>query len=322
MGILDLKHPVERWIVTNWDNLEKIWRHTFYEELHTDPKDHNVLLADAPAGPKASRERMAEIVFESFICPGLLIVLQPVLSLYATGRITGIVLESGDSVSHAVPVYEGYSLPHATLRMDVGGRDLTKHIVELMNDRFSSFTTSSKLEFARDIKETCCFVADEIAPTEASKTIEILKSYTLPDGRMVTLAKERFLCPEALFHPERLRMRTPGVHVTVYKSIMKCDVDIREMLYENIILAGGSTMFPGMRDRMYKEMVALAPSAMKVFVASSPERKYLAWIGGSILASLSSSKNMWTSKPEYEESGASAVHKDCFNAFASLGKRH
>ena len=121
-GILSLRYPIEHGIVTNWDDMEAIWRHTFYNELRIAPEEHPVLLTEAPLNPKANRERMTQIMFEAFSTPGLYVAVQAVLSLYASGRTTGVVLDSGDGVSHTVPIYEGYALPHAIHRLHGLGR--------------------------------------------------------------------------------------------------------------------------------------------------------------------------------------------------------
>uniref|UniRef100_A0A4W5PXK0 Actin alpha 1, skeletal muscle n=1 Tax=Hucho hucho TaxID=62062 RepID=A0A4W5PXK0_9TELE len=188
-GILTLKYPIEHGIITNWDDMEKIWHHTFYNELRVAPEEHPTLLTEAPLNPKANREKMTQIMFETFNVPAMYVAIQAVLSLYASGRTTG------------------KNLPHA---------------------------------------------------------------------------------------------------------IMKCDIDIRKDLYANNVLSGGTTMYPGIADRMQKEITALAPSTMKIKIIAPPERKYSVWIGGSILASLSTFQAMWITKQEYDEAGPSIVHRKCF----------
>ena len=310
-GILNLKYPIEHGIVNDWDDMEKVWEHTFTNELRVTPEEHNVMLTEAPMNPKVNREKMATIMFESFNVPGLYIAIQAVLSLYSAGKFTGIVADSGDGVTHFVPIFDGYALPHSILRMDLAGRDITDFLIKLLNEVGVSLTTTAEREIAKDIKEKTCYVALDFE--EEKKNFKEM-SYEMPDGTVIKVKDQRFRVPEILFHPEMCGKEAGGIDQKCYDSINKSDIDVRKDLYQCIVLSGGTTMFSGLPERLTKDVKALAPESMKnnVKVIAVPERKYSVWIGGSILSSISTFGSMWITKDEYQESGTSIVHRKCF----------
>jgi len=315
-GILKLSYPIEHGIVNDFDSMVKVWNHCMYNELRIDPIGQSVLLTEAPLNPKKNRERMVSEMFETFNVQRTYISIQAVLSLYSSGRTTGIVADCGDGVAHYVPIYEGFGLKDSILRVNLAGRDLTERMATLLTERGIDLTSSAEKEIARDMKEKHAYVAldfdqeiTEFNQNQASKEV----NYEMPDGKVVTLGSERFRCPEAIFKPDLMSIEAAGMHSSVNNSIQKCDIDVRKDLYHNIVCSGGTTLYKGLPERLQKEIDALTPTggSVKPKVIAPAERKYSVWIGGSILSSLQTFESSWITREEYEESGAVIVHTKC-----------
>jgi len=310
-GLLNIKYPMEHGIVTDWNDMERIWQYIYSkEQLQTFSEEHPVLLTEAPLNPRRNQEKAAEIFFETFNVPALYISMQAVLSLYATGRTTGVVLDIGDGVSHSVPIYEGFALQHSIVRTDIAGRDVTQYMKLLLRREGRIFKTTAEFEIIKNIKERTCYVAMNPLKEENTKTES--SSYMLPDGNVIEIGQSRFRAPELLFNPSMIGDESEGVHNVLGYSISKSDTDLRRTLYQNIVLSGGSTLFKGFGDRLVSEIKKVSPKDVKIKISAPQERMYSTWIGGSILASLDTFKRMWVSKREYDEGGAKAIHRKTF----------
>jgi len=314
-GILRLKYPIEHGIVTNWDDMETIWHHTFYNELRVAPEENRVLLTEAPMNPKKNREKMCEIMFDTFNIRACHVAIQAVLSLYSSGRTTGLVLDSGDGVTHTVPIFEGFALPHAVQRIDLAGRDVTKRLVTLLSSEsdVAKFHTSAGHEIVRGMKEKHCYVALD-PKAEAEKFLldkeGTSQNYELPDGQVVSMQESQWQAPECLFDPTLVGKEGLGMIDMVLATVDAADMDIRRDLYENIVLSGGTTMYKGLQERLLHGLKSKVPASMvdRLKVIAPTERKYSVWIGGSILSSLSTFETMWVTREMYQESGVSVIH--------------
>jgi len=306
-----MKFPVENGIVTGWDDAEKIWHNTFYNELRVQPEEQPVIIIEALRNPKANREKTVQIMFETFNVPALYLTTANTLAMYAAGRTTGLAVDFGFESCRVAPVYEGLVIRDAVTTLSVGGGDIKQYLQKLLNERGYSFTTSSESEIVRDIKEQLAFVAESGDINETINPSNCMGTYELPDGQTFDLDLERCRCAEILFRPGILGKEEDGIHKCIYDAIMKCDVDIRQDLYENIVIFGGTSLLNGLEERLLKEITALAPASVKPKIIAIPERHYAAFIGASILSSMSTFQDLWITKDEYDETGPSIVHRKC-----------
>lgn len=308
-GILRLSYPSSHGVCGDWDDMQRLWEET-YSGLNVEQSEHPVLLTAPPLNPRNNLAKSAEVFFERFNVPAFYSQMQAILALYASGRTTGLVLDSGDGVTHSVPVYEGFSIPSAINRVDVGGRDVTNYLGTLLRKAGSTFHTSAEMEVVRAIKESVCYVAfnvDKLHGESLAGDDENKQPYKLPDGRVIHLGPERYRAPEVLFNPAMLGLEYQGIHECVVSSINRSDLDIRRRLFSEIVLAGGSTLFTGFGDRLLSEVRKLAPRDTKVRIYAPAERTLSTWVGGSILASLTTFRKLWISRQQYQEYGENII---------------
>uniref|UniRef100_A0A8D0HI42 Uncharacterized protein n=1 Tax=Sphenodon punctatus TaxID=8508 RepID=A0A8D0HI42_SPHPU len=308
-GVLSLKYPIEHGIITSWDDMEKLWKYIFELELKINASERPVLLTEPPLNPLQNREKMAELMFESFKVPALYLSIQATLALYASARTNGLVIDSGDGVTHTVPIYEGHCLPHAVSRLDVAGRDITEYLMSFLLEKDRPFVSRAKKKVVNDIKEKFCYVALDPSLEEKRKAEEVMR---LPDGNSVRIGLHLCRAPEILFTPINVGVHTPGLHVMIADSVRKCDRDICSHLYGNVVLCGGSSLFHGLDERIFKEIEQQIPTGIPVRIIAPPERKCSTWLGGSIITHLASFMPMWVTSEDYKEFGSAVVHRKCF----------
>ncbi|KAJ5078133.1 actin-7-related [Anaeramoeba ignava] len=273
-GILNLNYPIKHGIITNWDDMERIWYDAFYNELRIIPEEDSFLFTESPLNPKENREKTTEIMFESFDVHSFYLANSAMLAMYQSGKKTGIIVEIGDDFSSVVPIYDGFCLPDSIMKSNLAGREITNYLIQNLNQKGIEFKTTYEKDMIEDLKKKTCY--------------------------------------KLLFKPSLIGIETQGIHQMICNSLNKISVGIRKELYQNIILSGGSSLFPGLTERIQKEVSQLLPLKIKIQIISPPERWLSTWIGASILASTSNFAKMWITKEDYQENGPKIVHQKCF----------
>lgn len=344
------KWPIRHAIVEDWDLMERFWEHCIFKYLRAEPEDHYFLLTEPPLNTPENREYTAEIMFESFNIPGLYIAVQAVLALAAswTSRqvgertLTGTVIDSGDGVTHVIPVAEGYVIGSCIKHIPIAGRDITFFVQQLLREREAGIPPEQSMETAKTIKERwgyiCPDIAKEFAKYEAepAKWIKKYESVNAITKKpfAVDVGYERFLGPEIFFHPEFSNpdFTTPLSEV-VDNVIQNCPIDVRRPLYKNIVLSGGSTMFRDFGRRLQRDIKRAVDARLKLSEQLSGGRikpkpidtqvithhmqRYAVWFGGSMLASTPEFYTVCHTKADYDEHGPSICrHNPVFGAMS------
>ncbi|XP_007516223.1 actin-like protein 7B [Erinaceus europaeus] len=307
---LRLTNPLKYGAVVDWDCVQSIWEYAFHTAMKVAPEEHAVLVSDPPLSPSGDREKYAELLFETFGIPAMHVASQALLSIYSYGRTTGLVVESGHGVSHAVPISEGDVLPALSGRADYAGGDLTSYLLQLLNEAGHGFT-DEHLHIVEHIKKKCCYAAalpgQEARPPADGPRVE----YELPDGKAISVGPERFQCAEMLFKPGLAGSEAPGLPALAAACLARCrEAGFEEEMAANVLLCGGCTMLRGFPERFQRELGLLCPGDGPA-VAAAPERKTSVWTGGSILASLQAFQQLWVSREEFVERGGAAIYSKC-----------
>jgi actin-related protein len=275
-SVLPLRYPIQRGVITDWDDMEKLWDHIFCNELgaRLEPEEHPILLVES-ASNLPNRRKMMEIMFETYYAPSTCVINSGPPSLFALGKKTGVVVNIGYGVCTIVPVYNESTITKACSQVNLGGHDVRDYLARLhIKEGFSHKGA---------VKKESCY---------AAQVAEL--GHALPP---------HVQCVESLFNPSLLELSFEGVHHLTYNSIMKCEPDVRKDLFSNIVLSGGSTTFPGFAKRLQEELIALVPPLTNINIVTSPQQRYLPWIGGSMLATVPNYQWLWMNREEYGEAG-------------------
>jgi actin len=308
-GKVTLSFPVSRGVVEHWDHAEQLLHHCITECGVEDIEAASIIVAAPPFNSRECTEHFAQTCMESLNMSKIAIVETGLCALYASGRTTGIVLDSGEGVTTATPVYDSTVLLRSVNRLNWGGADVTDHLRRLLYERGFSFSSAVDEWQVRLIKEGLGYVAENYAAELEKPPEELAKEFELPDGQSVEVGAERFRCAEILFAPGIVHQEHPSASAFVAGTIKSCDIHLRKDLSSNIVLSGGNTMFEGFRTRLQQEVAAHFPGMFgSVSVVAAPDRTNLVWAGGAVIASLDSFDAQWVTRDVYEDHGPTIVH--------------
>eukprot|EP00761_Pharyngomonas_kirbyi_P000404 gb/GECH01000404.1/.p1 GENE.gb/GECH01000404.1/~~gb/GECH01000404.1/.p1 ORF type:complete len:368 (+),score=100.49 gb/GECH01000404.1/:1-1104(+) len=306
-------NPVNRDGIQDWDAMTQYFNYIFYNRLEVNPDEHPVLLVEPILNSKSNRERITKMMFEYFDVPAMFLSTNAVLSLYATGKTSGVAVDSGVDVTQVMPVTEGYPQHHAVMSLNYGGNQLTQYMLKLIKNRDIAMAQDEDraIGLAKELKEKLCQVRKDPQTQETESPEK--KTFELPDGQTLDISEERFSCPEAIFNPDQhLNLDCLGLSEAIFHAINKCQPEEKKDMFEGIVLGGGNTMFEGISDRVNFDVSNRAPFNMKVQTTALKYRENLAWSGGSMMGQLSAFQSIVVSKGEYDENGPTMVLRKCF----------
>ncbi len=299
---LSLVYPIQKQVITNFAVFGQLVRYVL-GKLGVAPANARILVSEPLFTSKAVRMRLTTTIFNGVGAQAFYVAQEPVLALYASGRTTGVVLEGDRDITRVAPIYEGYALPHAALRLDIGEADILKRWSALEAPRGVPANDETD---QRRLDQTFGYIA-----LNPRKEQHAASPFRLSSGRTITVGTERFMAPEAYFEPQLISLEQEGIHKLVYEFIMKCDVDIRKDLYNNIVIAGRLGHYRGLGARLQAGVKALAPTAMTTKVVQPADATNSVFIGESILASLSTFDAMYITRAEYQQQGPAVVLHKC-----------
>ena len=315
LGLIKLRYPVNHGIFENEQDILTIFNHIFSKLgiNSEEKKEHPILISEPILNPRSNKEKIAHILLDNLGIPAIFFASQPILSLLSTSATSGIILESGDSITQSCVVYEGYSIPSSYERYNYGGRDVTEYLKNMLKRRGYYFYNSTELKLVNEIKENMCYLETNKRAEYANAKKALNKKlipYYLPDGNNISLGDERILAPEILFNPENIGKEYLSFQEMIISSINKTDIQIRKKAYENIWLSGGNTSFKDLNEKLIDELKTKLGKGLFINILENDKIKpqYRCWIGGNIISTLEIFKKMWVTKNDWNETGNEIVH--------------
>ncbi|XP_006860802.1 PREDICTED: actin-like protein 10 [Chrysochloris asiatica] len=307
-------HPIKHGVVVDWEALEGLWERLLVGGLRVYPEQWPVLVSDSPSAPPASREKVTELLFETLAVPACHLASTALLALCSTGALSGLAVEAGAGVCHATPIYAGHSWQEATFRLDVAGTTLSRYLRDLLEAACPDLRLQTLPRKAiTQLKKRYCYVSLDFERDLRNPACHQHASFFIGNGRSIHLSSERFRCPEPIFQPSLLGLTEPGLPALAFRALQKIPATLRKRLADTVVLAGGSTLFPGFTERLDLELEAQCRrhgyGALRPRLVATPGRGTAVWTGGSMVASLSSFQCSWMTRAMYQEYGSKLVHE-------------
>jgi len=329
-SLLDLKYPISEGIIKDREELELLWNYAITKKIglkENDLKDHYCMITEAPMNPFANKVLMAEILTEKLGFAGFNIEPQAKLTIIYEGKDSGLVLDSGDGVTHCIPVVSNTIEHHNIVRLNIAGRHITDYLIRLLQVKGYAFNSSADFEIVREIKEKFCLVSPNIEEDRKleRETAFYNSFYKLSSGKTIKISNEKFEAPEILFNPMLIQNESPGIHDMIVKCIQNSAMDNRRKLYNSIILSGATTLFPGFSTRLEDEVrkkyqkVVLQDENRKINIdiniIDNPNRQYAVFNGASFLANFYRENNpdYFISHEEWNDCGENILIRKCPN---------
>ena len=347
---MEVVNPLKNGLVENWDLYESIVNHALVDNLRVNPAEFPLFVCEPSFNTAEQRQKMAELAFEKMQSPAIYFGRNGVLSSFAAGKHSGLIIDIGAGVTTISPISDGYIMKRGVRSEGLAGNLVSQEALAILeaklkvnttpqfkilrkkqvlpnqpaevtlkklNNLSKSFEHAAKIRLANDFKETVCALSN-VSYNEGNLAVSPLESYEFPSGHNGNFGLDRFKIPEVLFNPKIATNQAAfenfsGIPKLIKSALDSCHIDIRPTLLSNVVVTGGSSSLDGFTDRLNNTLTNLFPGyKVRIYAAgSSAERRFGSWIGGSILGSLGTFQQLWISKQEYEEHGASILEKRC-----------